>query len=242
MNKKLIYLFVFLLNGLFAQASNLRGLWVWNTSAIIASTTEVNKLINQCVADGTTDIYLYAYGMLTGSNKNNMQGFISKANCNNINVWAMDGYRGYFADWYGRSGFINFINTVIEYNATSTIDQQFIGVQGDNEPQDGQGEPQGTFHNGIKGSLLNSSGGGVWQATEVLDREYLMRDWVDMTKEAYDTCHSHNLRYGQAMVSWLDDYYGEEIYCTYNSQYKPVVEHMMDYLDDFLSCRIIPIL
>lgn len=162
-----------------------------------------------------------------------MQQFIERATCHNIHVWAMDGFRGYFSDWYGRWDYMQFIQSVADYNDSSLADQRFTGIIGDNEPNDGKNEPLSSFHNDIPDSGLDTTGGGVWQATQALDREYLMRDWVDMTKEAYDSCHAHNLLYAQLMVSWLDDYYGEAVHCTYNGQYKRVMEHMMNWVDDY---------
>lgn len=233
MSKKLLLLFTCVFACIIAEASPLRGLWVWNTSEVISNTSKTNILFNQCVADGITDVYVYAYGLTTGTNKTNMQNFIAKASCNNIQVWAMDGYRAYFADWNGRTQYINFINSVITYNKTSTSAQKFAGIQGDNEPQDGQDEPKSSFHNGIAGSALNKTGGGVWKSTEALDRDFLMQDWISMTKQAHDSCKVNGLRYGQAMVSWLDDYYGEPVYCTYNGANKRVLEHIMPFMDDF---------
>ena len=109
-----------MLSSSIVKAAYLRGLWVWNTSAVIASTAETHRIVNQCIKDGTTDIYVYASGLLTGISKIQMQNFVFKARCNNIDVWAMDGYRAYFADWDGRVEYIKFINSVIAYNVSSS--------------------------------------------------------------------------------------------------------------------------
>lgn len=215
------------------HASFKRAMVVWNTNDLLNDTTERNIFLNQCIADSTTDIYVYAYDLLSGTNRTKMHEFVSKFSCFHMRIWAMDGYRGYFADWNGRSEYIQFIQSVIQYNDSSTTDQRLYGIVGDNEPQDGQGEPNPTFHNDIPSSALDSVGGGLWMSTEVLDREFLMQDWINMTQEAYDSCHAHNLKYGQLMVSWLDDYYGEAIFCTYNGQYKRVLAHLMNYLDNY---------
>lgn len=216
------------------SSAALRGIWVWTSSALISSTNETNKLINQCKNDNIEHIYLYSYNMLGGGNKALMQAFIAKATCNDIHVWAMDGYRGYFADWGGSTTYINFINAVITYNSTVASNERFYGIHGDNEPQDGQGEPRSSFHNGIKDSDLSTApGSGEWQSTEKLDREYLMRDWLSTTQQAYTLTHNNCMLYGQAMPSWLDDYFGEAVYCTYNSTYKRVLEHIMPYLDHY---------
>ncbi|MFN3402974.1 MAG: Ig-like domain-containing protein [Cytophagaceae bacterium] len=232
--KKIIFLLLLSVAVNITNAQTFRkGLWIWDTSTLIGNSTQVNIVLNQCKEDKTTDIYIYAYGFLSGTAGTNMRSFISKAKCLNINVWAMDGYRGYFSDWYGPSGYYNFINQVISFNNASTANQKFFGIQGDNEPHDGQGEPRSSFHNGIPDSQLNKTGGGVWQSTQALDREHLMRDFIKTTETAYNTCHANGLLYGQAMVSWLDNYYGEPVYCTYNGVRKQVMEHIMNYLDDY---------
>jgi Secretion system C-terminal sorting domain len=233
MKAKFFFLFIIIFSSSFTQASTFRGLWVWDTKSVISSSTETNILINQCIADGTSDIYLYAYAMLTGTDKSNMQNFVQLAQCNKIKVWAMDGSRGYFADWYGRSYFTDFINSVIAYNNSSSDNQKFVGIHSDNEPQDNQGEPLSSFHDGFKDSSLNTTSGGVWKTSQAEDREYLMQDWIGMTQQAYVACHANGMKYGQSMVSWLDDYYGEPVYCTYNNQRKKVMQHIMPYLDDY---------
>jgi len=230
LQKVLVFILALLLS-ISTQAQS-RGLYVWNTSSLISSPSEINILINQCKEDNITHLYVYSYNLLSGATKTQMQSFISKLQCNNINAWALDGYRGYFSDWDGPTQYYNFINAVVNYNSTVAPNERFVGIQGDNEPQDGQGEPRSSFHNDLKDSQLSTTGGGVWQATEALDREYLMRDWISITETAYTTCHNNGLLYGQAMVSWLDDYYGEPIRCTFNGQYDLVLHHILNYLDD----------
>lgn len=41
------------------QAAAGRGMWVWNTAAILANTTEQDFLITKVKAAGVTDLYLY---------------------------------------------------------------------------------------------------------------------------------------------------------------------------------------
>lgn len=232
-NLRIFYLLFCLVLFSDLSAQNLKGLWVWNTSGILGNETQINILVNQCMEDEISDVYLYSYGFLSDGNIPLMQELIQRMNCNNIRVWAMDGFRAYFHDWLGPAQYYSFIDAVIAYNNSSTGMQKFTGIQGDNEPQDGQGEPLSSFHNGLSDSQLSTTGGGVWKATQALDREYLMRSFLEITEYAYNICHDNGLLYGQAMASWLDEYYGEPIQCTYNGQYKPLVHHMMDYLDDY---------
>jgi hypothetical protein len=249
--KTLFFIIVFLIGLVFPDptycATKKRGLWVWNDpstgiSIINMAVTETYKLINQCKTDGISDIYLWTPGLLTGANATKMRSFISLVSCNNIRVWSLDGDRSYFTDdvFFGGSGpttFYNNINQVITYNSGSLPAERFVGVHGDNEPQDAGGFT--TFHNGLADSQLSTiAGTGVWQSTQKLDREFLMQGWLDITKTAYNTCHSNSLLYGQDMPSWMDDYYSpgaipEAVSCTYNAIYQPVYYHVMQYLDEY---------
>jgi hypothetical protein len=244
MNRQLVILLVTLV--LCAEQSfgaPLRGLYIWNTSSQINSTTEVNRLINESITSQVTDIYIWAHGYLVNpTNIAYMQAFISKAYCNNIRVWAMDGDRSYLADWSGPASYYNFITDVINYNSTAAVNQKFYGVHADIEPQDGQGEPRSSFHNGIQDSGLNGSGGGVWQTSEVLDREKLMVSWLDIMNYSFTTCHANALKFGMSVPSWTDNYYGEEIQCSYPTVHQGVYKYIMQGVDDYciMSYRTTP--
>jgi hypothetical protein len=211
-----------------------RAMWIWETNEVLSSVDERNILINECNTQGITEIFLYAHNVSDSSNWGNLKTFIANMNCQSIKVWAMDGYRGYFSDWYGPQGYYDFIDNVVSYNEHSSPLEQFYGVHGDNEPQDGQGEPLASFHNGLADSDLSTSGGGLWGDNEKEDREMLMIDWLDITETAYQMCHANDLKYGQATPSWVDDYYGEPVSCTYKGIQDDVMHHLVKYLDVYI--------
>lgn len=45
---------------MFLKAIPKRGLVAWNTQTMLSDTMERNQLLNQCYANGTTDLFIYA--------------------------------------------------------------------------------------------------------------------------------------------------------------------------------------
>ncbi len=239
--KKKIYVAVFLWWSVctILPAQGHRGLYIWGTASFISNNAERNRIINSCIAFNIEHIYLYAFPTVITGHKAGIQAFISKAGCYDIKVWAMDGDREYFSDHpaRGNAEFYDFVDAVIAYNATVAPNERFIGISADLEPHD-QGPvigPPYSFHNDVTDSDLSTvPGSGVWQSTQKLDREMLMRNWLEMSENTYNICHANNLLFGMSMVNWVDDYYGEPVQCTYNSVTMGVMEHMMNYVDDYL--------
>jgi len=159
--------------------------------------------------------------------------FIEKMGNAGIHVWGLEGWRGYFDDSYGPEEFYTVVDSLIEYNEAVPANQRFVGFQADMEPQDGQGHFPPTFHNNIPDSELSTTGGGVWFDTEAEDREMLMRDWLDITRDVKDRLISAGLQLGAAMPSWTDDYYGEPVMVTYEGSREEVGRHMMNIVDDY---------
>ncbi|CAN5385965.1 hypothetical protein BH09SUM1_BH09SUM1_03570 [soil metagenome] len=215
-----------------------QAMWVWNSSTVLASANNRNKLLNSAIADGFTDIYIYLDDATYVSEKTDLQALISRASCNNIKVWGMEGYRGYYSDTYGPSGLYAAVNAMLTYNSAVATNEKFYGFHTDMEPQDINGDPDTplhTFHNGIKDSLLSTTAGsGVWKSTQKLDREYLMRDWLDIQKTVSDLVHASGLKAGGSFPSWPDDYYGEPVGVTWNSITQPVYKHMLTLMDDYV--------
>ncbi|MBZ9600742.1 hypothetical protein [Phyllobacterium chamaecytisi] len=191
-----------------------RGLWVWDYSTVIATTNEKNILLNECVNSSITDLYCFTTAALVTANAAAMRSFNAQANALGIRVWGLDGDRGHFSDGDGFGFMFANIDAVIAFNAASTTAQKFCGFQIDNEPPDTG--IYTTFHNGIASSVLSAVSGGVWQATQALDREFLMRDWVSMHSQCKQRCATAGLLFGSALPTWVDDYFGEPITCTYD--------------------------
>lgn len=212
-----------------------RGLWVWTTSEVLASATQTDQLIQLSAFSKVTDVYLFLTRAEYQTKAHLLRQLNSRLNAVGIRSWGLEGYRGYFSDSYGPQNLYDTVNALINFNTSATVNERFYGFHSDMEPQDGQGaEFKNTFHNGLTDSQLSTTGGGVWHATQALDREMLMRDWIKMHTDLSIRLRGVGLKYGAAMPSWTDDYYGQEVSATYNGARKGVMKHIMPLLDDYV--------
>ncbi len=214
-----------------------RGLWVWNYApAVVGSDDEENILLNECIKSSITDLYCFVTEELIRANAEAMRRFNARANALGIRCWGLDGDRDYFSDGSGLFGLNANIDAVIAFNAASNTAQKFCGFQIDNEPPD-TGSFR-AFHNGIASSALSSiAGSGVWQSTATLDREYLMRDWVEIHRKCKERCANAELLFASALPTWFDDYFGEPITCTYDHSDAagPVSQNMFLHLARYID-------
>jgi hypothetical protein len=150
-----------------------------------------------------------------------------------MSVWAMDGARKYFSDADGPGELYKNVDAMIAYNKKVSTKQKFIGFQTDNEPEDNAKLKVYSLHDDIPNSKLNTTGGGKWQKTEALDREMLLRDWLNTHKYLANKLHKVSLLLGAALPSWCDDYYGEPLNCTWNGKKASTMQHFMGILDTY---------
>jgi hypothetical protein len=227
-----------------------KGLWIWDTNNIVGTHNAENKLINECINTGITDIYLYcpSENLSTPTDQINFKSFISRMSCKSIRVWAMDGWRGYFSDLCGPSDYYAGIQNIIDYNSAVQSDEQFFGFHGDNEFQvDETGSGCGVrnaFHYGVKDINLNTTpGSGEWKSTEKQDRDSILSDYVKQVITASSMCHTAGLEYGIAIMPWITGvnwthgaigYQNTPLYATYNGVTKPLYQYLMDYVDEYV--------
>lgn len=57
---KYLFFAFMLFSSMFLKAIPKRGLVAWNTQTMLSDTMERNQLLNQCYANGTTDLFIYA--------------------------------------------------------------------------------------------------------------------------------------------------------------------------------------
>lgn len=224
-----------------------RSMWLWASSSVVGNTTNENILINECLEESITDLYMYVPSVLYTGNYTNVRNFITKAGCNNIRIWGMDGWRGYFSDLCGPAEFYGYIQDVIDYNDLSAEDEKFFGFHGDNEfhvwaSGTGCGSADG-FHYGVTDAGLSTSSGGVWYSSEKADRDSLMADFVEQTKTAAEMCHGAGMEYGIAIMPWVSgvsythNAIGSQntpLYAKYGGVTKELYKHLMDYLDEYI--------
>ncbi len=246
---KIVFSFILSLLTLSFASAQRKSLWVWDTHAVVGIAAEENRLINECIRIGITDVYLYtpkSY-LNTSSDYTPYQSLIARMSCKEIRVWGMDGWRGYFSDLCGPSEFYAAIQKVINYNAASLPEERFSGFHGNNEfhaSETSSGCGPGTaFHYGTKDADLNTTGGGVWKSSAKKDRDSLMTDFVRQTDHSASMCHNAGIEYSIAIMpwipagSWTHNAIGKQttpLYALYKGVNKPLYQHLLDYLDEYV--------
>ncbi len=217
-------------------ASKMQGMWVWNTTQVLSTASTRQDVLTKAKAAGITDIYLNADAGVFAAQSAQLQALNTLLRQNQINVWGLDGCRCYFSDIDGPQALYNSIDALIAFNARVPAAARFVGFMADQEPQDDlQKYPtRASFHNELADSQLSSTSGGVWKASQRADREALMQDFVAFFDTAHTKLKAAGLRTAGAMVFWLDDYYGEPVQATYAGVRKPVSQHLMRYMDDYV--------
>lgn len=211
-----------------------RGLWVWDSlTTVLGVADEENILLNEAVNSSITDLYLYSPLASFSTDAADFRSFIARATALGIRCWGMDGYRGWFSDGDGPAELYATVEAMVAYNAASTASQRFCGFHIDQEPADLDAFT--TFHNGIASSALSAvAASGVWQNTQVLDREYLMRDWVEIHAGCRSRLAGAGYLLGTALPTWFDDYFGEPVTCTYGGVTQNVFLHLAANADDLV--------
>ena len=213
-----------------------RGMWVWNTAAVVQPNGQTAAILQAAQQAQITDLYMYMAPNDYTTKATQMRAFITQANNASIRVWGLDGDRGYLNDGSGPAPLYAGINNLLAYNnATSSAAQKFFGFQADVEPQDSEG--YSSFHNGIADTALSTAAGtGVWQTTQALDREMLMRSWLTIHQTAQSMLHTKGLRFSAAMPFWTDSYYGGQVNVTFapSNVRQCVSRYMMQFVDDYI--------
>jgi hypothetical protein len=197
-------------------------MWVWTTQTILDDPAEHARFVSDTKATGLTDVYLY----LTAPDyeRPDLERLLSALNASGIQAWAMDGYRGYFDDADGPSALYRGVDALLAFNAANPV--KFAGFHSDLEPQDGQGVGQSLFHNGLADSELS--------AVQHADRARLLTNWLILHQTLRDKLHAAGLRYGAAIPSWTDDYFGEPVHASFRERVQPVTHHLLGLTDDYV--------
>lgn len=217
-----------------STVARMQGLWLWNTTQALSTAATRQDVLTKAKAAGITDIYLNADAGVFASQSTQLLAFNTLLRQNQINVWGLDGCRCYFSDVLGPTALYASIDALIAFNASAPAAARFVGFMADQEPQDIPGQYPSSFHNELTDSQLSSTTGGVWKASQRADREALMQDFVGFFATANTKLKAAGLRTAGAMVFWLDNYNGEAVQATYLGVRKPVSQHLMRYIDDYV--------
>ena len=232
----LIFLVLLILVGTVSSASaaqRMRGMWVWNAPDVIQSQSLQSQFKTLVISSGISDLFLCLGAADYSAHQNELRAFNSSMRSVGIRTWGLDGSRAYFSDEKGPANLYASVDALIRFNQRVAPTERFVGFQADMEPQD-QKSFKPTFHNDFSDSKLSTTGGGVWYATQALDREMLMRDWLTIHQTISQRLKRQHLLFGAALVFWTSNFHGSEVQVTFNGVRQCVMKFMMDFLTDYI--------
>ena len=205
-------------------AAMVRAMWVWQPGAVYGEAQRSN-FIKTAVAAKITDVLLYLRANDYIAHEAKLQMLLSSLANAGIRAWGMEGWRGYFSDVEGPGGLFAAADAMVAFNTRhSTI--KFVGFHSDVEPQDGQDVGQALFHNEVVQSKLTPG--------QLADRDKLMGEWLAIHERLLAKMKAAGLQYGGAMPSWVDDYYGEPVQAVFRGERKPVLQHLMTVVPQYV--------
>jgi hypothetical protein len=204
-----------------------RGMWIWKTRSVITDRAALEEALALLGATHVTDVYLYLRAADYVAMEADLRYALGALHNAGIRTWGLEGYRGYFSDMYGAAELYEAADSLVQYNGRVGRAQRFAGFMSDLEPQDGA-DPEAPrhFHNGIPDSRLTGP--------QAVARDALMQDWIAMHETLSRKMRAARLKYAATMVSWADDYHGEEIRASYKGVTQGVMKHIMPLVDDYV--------
>jgi len=211
------------------------------TNILVPNSVAQNNILNACKQLQTTDVYMYLITKDIVNNTTNLQNFIGELSSMGINLWALNGDRSMFLDpnCDGYSELTSEIQAIATYNSNCAVNQKIHGLLVDLEPHD-QTYNSGSanamsyvgFHNGLATNQLSTvTGSGIYQNTQLLDRNVLMEQWVQMTAVLKTYAAKAGIKMGMCMVNWTENYYGQSIQCYYGGMTQNIFYHFCNILD-----------
>ncbi len=185
-----------------------KAMWAWHPSKEIHTEESRHDLIDFAIHKGIGAIYLYVGGTEDSTyltrNPDHYRSFIRLAHEKKIEVYALDGE----PTWsHEHKEPIQRIEQILDFNANSTSDERFDGIQFDIEPY-----------------LLDD-----W---DTADSERIIQQYLDGIKTYVTKIHTYekdrHLSFMVAIPFWFDS---EKYYTTYNGDDKALSDHVMDMVN-----------
>lgn len=206
-----------------AEATLVRAIWVWETSALFDEAAR-ETFLETARAFRLTDAYLYLSAQDYEAEDAAVADLVAALAGAGLRAWGLDGWRGYLSDGDGPGALYEAVDAMIAFNARHAAG--FVGFHANVEPQDGQGVGAVRFHDGIRQDALIPA--------ERADRDALMTEWLELHAALAERTARAGLALGAALPSWLDDYYGAPIEATFRGVRRPVAEHLIGLLDQYV--------
>lgn len=206
-----------------ASAERVRAMWVWRTAALFAD-VERTEFLEVVKATALTDVYFYIGASEYADSEAQLRILLEALARDGVRAWGMEGWRGYFSDVDGPAELYRAADALVAFNRRNEV--QFIGFQSDIEPHDGQEDGVLQFHNGVSQRKLTQE--------QLAQRDSLMSEWLTMHEVLLGKMRSADLRYGAALPSWVDDYYGGPIRATFNGVRRNLIEHLSQLVPKYV--------
>ncbi|MGM7702553.1 hypothetical protein ACSVDE_12565 [Pseudalkalibacillus sp. Hm43] len=185
-----------------------KAMWAWHPSKEIHTEEARLELVNFAIRKGIDAIYLYVGESEDSTyltrNPDHYRSFIRLAHEKKIDVYALDGE----PTWsYEQNEPIKRIEQILDYNADSTPEERFDGIQFDIEPY-----------------LLDE-----WDTG---DAERMIQQYLDGLKTYVTKVHTYEkdrqFPFMIAIPFWFDS---EKYYTTYDGEDKALSDHVMDIVN-----------
>ncbi len=216
-------LFGFLLFGMLTAAklpaTEMRGMWIYKTDAIVSSKEDSDQLFDFCAKRHITDLFWQVHfaklpeGARSLENMEVTRAFLKRAHARSLRIHALFGDSSHSLK--AKHGIV-FASTdaVIGFNRVGPADARFDGVHLDIEPH---GLPQ-------------------WKKADLAQKCDLLSQFVEVNHKAALRAHAAHpmIIYGSDIVFWLDktNAEGKTVYpVSYQGVMKDAAKHLLDVVD-----------
>ena len=200
-----------------SETTSVHAMWVWKTDDILLDTAGRDAFLKEAKILGLTDVYLFLRASDYTQKETSLGKLLAVMHEIGVRAWGMEGWRGYFSDVEGPAGLYAAADAMIAYNQRNSV--PFVGFHSDMEPQDGQGEGQNLFTNGVPQSELSSD--------QRASRDRILTEWLEIHAHLFKKTQEAGLSYGAAIPSWADEYMGEPLQATFSGVRKPFLDHLL---------------
>ena len=193
-----------------------KAIWVWNTSQILSSLQERQRLIQFLVQQGFDHVFLQLpnepehlgpIGEIQ-LDAGKLRPFLEALSQHGIKVHALDGFKNYaLPEWHPRV--LKTVENIIRYNTTSQQSERFYGIHYDIEPY---------LLPGFKGAR----------------REQILKNYLELLRQMASQAHRSNLVIGVDIPFWYDapDEFTYQLNkVDFDGNGKPAGEHVIDLMD-----------
>jgi hypothetical protein len=200
-----------------AEPPRVRAMWVWKTDALLSDAAGRKAFLRQARMLRLTDVYLFLRAADYADREAALKNLLSALQQIGVRAWGMEGWRGYFSDVEGPAGLYAAVDALIFYNKRNDV--HFAGFHSDVEPQDGQGEGEARFVNGVAQRELGPE--------QLASRDGILAEWLGIHEMLLAKTRAGHVGYSAALPSWIDEYMGEPMQATFRGERKPLIEHLL---------------